>query len=108
MQDANSVRQHQMLATTLQPRVCRLCIHLFLNYFSALVMFMRSVYGVWWLSIKLGALHPQGHMFEPHSGCYVGTLGKSFTRSCLYNVIWRSVWLPGSESAAAAVCGTGI
>ena len=32
--------------------------------------------------------------FEPHSSRHVGTLGMSFTHSCLYNVMWRPAWLP--------------
>ena len=37
----------------------------------------------WWLSGKFGALRPEGRNFESHSSRHVGTLGKSFTRSCL-------------------------
>jgi len=36
-----------------------------------------------WLSCKFGALHPEGRWFESRSICHVGTLGKSFTHSCL-------------------------
>jgi len=32
--------------------------------------------------------------FEPHSSRHVGTLGKVFTSSCLYNAMWRPAWLP--------------
>ena len=39
--------------------------------------------GEWYLSGKFGALCPEGHRFESHSGRHVGTLGKSFTHSCL-------------------------
>src|SRR6218665_253388 len=46
-------------------------------------------YGEWWLSGKFSALHPQGRRFEPHSSHHIGTLGKSFSHSCLYNVMRR-------------------
>src|SRR6218665_2686332 len=46
-----------------------------------------------WPSGKFGALHPQGRRFEHHSSRLVGTLGKSFTRNCPYNVMWRPSWL---------------
>ena len=41
----------------------------------------------WWLCGKFGALHLQDHRFEPHSSCHIGTLGKSFTHNCLYDVM---------------------
>src|SRR6218665_65238 len=50
--------------------------------------------GAWSLSFKFGAFHPHGHRFEPHSSRHVGTLGKSFTRSCLYNAMLCPAWLP--------------
>ena len=37
----------------------------------------------WWLSGRFGALHSEGRSLESLSSCHVGTLGKSFTRSCL-------------------------
>ena len=39
--------------------------------------------GVWWLSGKFDAFRPEGRMFEFHYSRRVGTLGKSFTRTCL-------------------------
>jgi len=33
-----------------------------------------------------GAFGVEGHWFEPQ----LGTLGKSFTRSCLYDMIWSA------------------
>ena len=39
--------------------------------------------GAWWLSGKFGGLRPEDLKFESHSSCHVGTLGKSFTHSCL-------------------------
>src|SRR6218665_1938841 len=39
--------------------------------------------GVWWLIGRFVAFNPKGRRFESHSSCHVGTLGKSFTRSCL-------------------------
>ena len=37
----------------------------------------------WWLSGRFGALCPEGRRFESHCSRHIGTLGKSFTRSCL-------------------------
>ena len=34
-------------------------------------------------SFEFGALRPKGRRFESYSSCHVGTLGKSFTLSCL-------------------------
>ena len=39
--------------------------------------------GAWWVCGKFGALHPEGRRFVSHSSRLVGTLGKSFTHSCL-------------------------
>src|SRR6218665_3230538 len=39
---------------------------------------------------------PCGRRVEPHSSHHVGTLGKSFIRSCLYNGMWRPALLPCS------------
>ena len=33
----------------------------------------------------------EGRWFEPHSIRHIGRLGKFFTRSCLYDVMWRAV-----------------
>ena len=44
---------------------------------------MHRMDGALWLSGKFGALHLECRRFEPHSSCYVWTLGKPFTRSCL-------------------------
>jgi len=49
---------------------------------------------VWWLSGGFSALRSDGRRFECRSSRYVRTLGKSFTRSCLYEVMWRPVLLP--------------
>ena len=57
---------------------------------------INAAMGAWWLSGKFGALHLQGRWFEPYSSRHVGILGKSFTRSCLYNVMWHPVRLPCS------------
>src|SRR6218665_1813170 len=40
---------------------------------------------------------PNGRRFESHSSRNVGTMGKSFIHYCLYNVMWRPVWLPYGE-----------
>jgi len=45
--------------------------------------FFHMICGTWYLSGKFGALRPQGRSFESHSSLHVGTLGKSFTHSCL-------------------------
>ena len=37
----------------------------------------------WWLSGEFWAVRPEGRRFESHSSRHVGTLGKSFTLSCL-------------------------
>src|SRR6218665_2000888 len=39
---------------------------------------------VWWFSGRFGALRPEDPWFESHSIRQVGTLGKSFTLSCLW------------------------
>jgi len=44
---------------------------------------MLLICGAWWLSCRFGALRPEGHRFESHSSRHIGTLGKSFTHSCL-------------------------
>src|SRR6218665_750612 len=43
----------------------------------------RDIWGARWLNGKFSAVGPEGHRFESRSGRYVGTLGKSFTQSCL-------------------------
>ena len=40
--------------------------------------------GVWWLIGRFVAFRPKGREFESRSSRHVGTLGKSFTRSCLW------------------------
>ena len=41
----------------------------------------------WWLYGGVGAFGGEGCWFEFHSSRHVGTSGKSFTRSCLYDVM---------------------
>ena len=61
---------------------------------QALYFFLYLILpGAWWISGRFGALHPQGHRFESYSSHHVGTLGKSFTQSCLYNEMWCPAWL---------------
>jgi len=43
------------------------------------------------LQVVFGA---DGRWFESHFSRHAGTLGKSFTSSCLYDVMWRPAWLP--------------
>src|SRR6218665_147597 len=40
--------------------------------------------GAWWRFGRVDAFRPNGHGFDFHSSCHVGTLGKSFTHSCLW------------------------
>ena|SRR6218665_145321 len=55
-----------------------------------------NIYGRGGSLVVFGALGAEGRWFEFHSSRHVGTLGKSFTRSCLYDVMWRPAWLPCS------------
>ena len=40
--------------------------------------------GHWWRIGRVDALHPKSHGFDSRSSRHVGTLGKSFTQSCLW------------------------
>src|SRR6218665_1714876 len=40
--------------------------------------------GAWWLIGRFVTFRPKGRGFEYRSSRHVGTLGKSFTRSCLW------------------------
>jgi len=40
--------------------------------------------GAWWLIGRFGAFHSKGRRFESRFNCHLGTLGKSFTRRCLW------------------------
>ena len=42
-----------------------------------------TIGGEWWLIGRFDAFRPKGRGFESRSSRHVGTLGKSFTRSCL-------------------------
>ena len=42
--------------------------------------------------VVFGVSGAEGRWFESNSSCHIGTLGKSFTRSCLYNMMWHPVW----------------
>src|SRR6218665_2741330 len=42
-----------------------------------------KVCGEWWLIGRLGAFRPKGRQLESPISRHVGTLSKSFTRSCL-------------------------
>ena len=44
--------------------------------------------------LVFGAFGAEGRWFEFHPSRHVGTMGKSSTRSCLYEVRWRPAWLP--------------
>src|SRR6218665_1918657 len=43
--------------------------------------------GTWWLISRFRAFHPTDRRLESRSSChvYIGTLGKSLTRSCLWS-----------------------
>ena len=43
-----------------------------------------NIVGVWWLIGRFVAFHPKGRGFESRSSRHIGTLGKSFTLSCLW------------------------
>jgi len=43
---------------------------------------LRRPCGVWWLISRVDAFRPKSRGFESLSSRHVGTLGKSFTRSC--------------------------
>src|SRR6218665_2772472 len=42
--------------------------------------------GVWWRIGRFDAFRPKGCEIESRCSRYVGTLGKSFTRSCLWRL----------------------
>src|SRR6218665_2538365 len=59
----------------------------------------------WWLVGRFVAFHPKGRGFESRSSRHVGTLGKSFTHSCL----WRfGVKLRHSYSRLSVLCRSGL
>ena len=47
------------------------------------ITFVFVCNGAWWRFGRVDAFHPKGHGFDSRSSRHVGTLGKSFTRSCL-------------------------
>ena len=51
-------------------------------------------HGAWWLIGRFITFRPKGRGFKSHSSRRVGTLGKSFTRSCLWHFgvkLWHSI-----------------
>jgi len=44
----------------------------------------------WWLIGRFVALRPKGRGLDSCSSLHVGTLGKSFTRSCLWRLALNS------------------
>ena len=44
----------------------------------------KPISDAWWLMGRFDVFRPRGRGFESRSSHHVGTLGKSFTRSCLY------------------------
>ena len=47
------------------------------------ILFYMLCTGARWLVVVLGA---EGRWFKSHSSGHIGTLGKTFTRSCLYDI----------------------
>ena len=49
--------------------------------------------GVVGCGVVFGAFGVEDRWFDSSSSCHAGTgtLGKSFTRNCLYDVMWRPV-----------------
>src|SRR6218665_2761179 len=45
---------------------------------------LENLCGVWWLIGRFDASRPKRHGFDSRSSRHVETLGKSFTRSCLW------------------------
>src|SRR6218665_2115234 len=56
---------------------------LFLLFLLSFLSFKKLKPDVWWHSGKFSVLCAEGCRFESNSSHHVGTLGKSFTRSCL-------------------------
>ena len=42
--------------------------------------------------VVFGVFGAEGRWLEFHSSRHAGTFCKSFTRSCLYDVMWRPAW----------------
>ena len=71
----------------------KLIKHNSLSYFTK--------YGVWWLIDRFVTFRPRGHGFKSRSSCHIGTLDKSFTRSCLWRFstkLWHIIRAVGSAS----------
>ena len=58
---------------------------------ALIIVIIHKGHGGW--VVVFGAFGEEGCWFESHSSRHIGTLGKSFTRSCLYDVMWRPAWL---------------
>jgi len=63
------------------------CIHTYIqivtcNYSWGVYLYFYS--GAWWRSGRVDAFRPKDHGFDFRSSRHVGTLGKSFTHSCLW------------------------
>ena len=58
------------------------CFCVYKNVLFMIMSITRNVSGAWWLIGKFGALRLEGRRL--HSSRHVGTLGKSFTYSCIY------------------------
>ena len=61
-----------------------------LSIVSVLSETIRGVVGC----VVVCAFGAEGRWFDSTFGRHVRTLDKSFTRNCLYDVMWRPVWLP--------------
>src|SRR6218665_1924566 len=79
-----NVSPEWMRAWLLAPRIKILCnIEPVLFSLQASLTVANSG-GAWRLSGKVGAFRPGGRRFESHPSRPFGTLGKSFTHSCLW------------------------
>ena len=58
-------------------------MHTPVEYMAQLQIAVKNC-GTWWRFGRVDASRPEGRGFESHSSRHVGTLGKSFTHSCLW------------------------
>ena len=83
--NANNVswgQRYLILTTITIQMMISLCMHV-CAHSHICILITHAGCGAWWLSGRFGALRPDGRRFESHSSHHVGTLGKSFTYSCM-------------------------
>ena len=69
-------------------QVCmNVCVHVHVKMYLCIHVHMMGCGGS---LVVFGAFGVEGRWFESH----VGTLGKSFTRCSMYDVMLRPAWLP--------------